>query len=195
MHLPKHMFHTSICISFVAKNIHWGIVFNFLLGPQPPRFLCTRGVHVRPWRVRTDAYASLRLIWSLSRQILNSIPARIQKVLSEGVQLWHFLFFFVHEEKMIQYHYKRAINGPPAKRHLNGVSLACRWWPTIECWLCSFVNFQVIRTSVAKKPYIFVIFQGWSRPPFPPPFESAHVISWIEHSYIFMTFEARTLVL
>ena len=33
-----------------------------------------------------------------------------------------------------KYHYKWAIIGPPAKRHLNGVSLAGRWWwPTIEC--------------------------------------------------------------
>ena len=28
---------------------------------------------------------------------------------------------------------------PPAKRHLNGVSLAYRGWPYIECWLRSFV--------------------------------------------------------
>ena len=33
------------------------------------------------------------------------------------------------------------------------------------------VIFQGIRTSIAKKPYIFVIFQegGWSGPPCPPP--------------------------
>ena len=30
----------------------------------------------------------------------------------------------------------------------------------IECWLGSFVIFQGIRTSIAKIPYIFVIFQG-----------------------------------
>ena len=34
------------------------------------------------------------------------------------------------------------------------------WWPNIECWLGSLVIFQGIQTSVAKKPYIFVIFQG-----------------------------------
>ena len=50
--------------------------------------------------------------------------------------------------------------GPPAKRHLNGISLACRWWHYIECWLGSFVAFKGIRTSIAKKPFIFVIFQG-----------------------------------
>ena len=37
----------------------------------------------------------------------------------------------------------------------------------IECWLGSFVTFQGIRTRIAKKPYIFAIFQGgggWIRP-------------------------------
>ena len=55
--------------------------------------------------------------------------------------------------------------GTPAKR----VSLACRWWPNIECWLCSFVIFQEIRTSIAKKHFIFVNFQGRSGPPAPSP--------------------------
>ena len=54
----------------------------------------------------------------------------------------------------IQYNFMRAIIGPPTKRHLNGVSLACQWWHNIECWLGSFVIFQGIRTNIAKKPYI-----------------------------------------
>ena len=49
---------------------------------------------------------------------------------------------------------------PPAKRHLNSVSLAGRRWPNIECWLSSFVIFQGNQTSIAKKTYIFVIYQG-----------------------------------
>ena len=68
-----------------------------------------------------------------------------------------------------RYHFKRAIIGPPAKCHLNGVSLACQWWPNIECWLGSFVIFQSIRTSIDKKPYTFVIFQGVRTPCLPPP--------------------------
>ena len=55
---------------------------------------------------------------------------------------------------------KRVIIGPPAIRHSNGISLAGRGWPNIECWLSSFVIFQGNRTSIARKPYIFVIFQG-----------------------------------
>ena len=48
----------------------------------------------------------------------------------------------------------------------SGPSSACqrfasgRWWPNNECWLGSSVIFQGIPTCIARKPYIFVIFQG-----------------------------------
>ena len=73
---------------------------------------------------------------------------------SEGVQL--FLSWF--GERGSNYHYKRAIIGSPAKR---------------------FVIFEGLRTSIAKKPYIFLwIFRGGPDPlPPPPPSGSAHV-SW-----------------
>ena len=53
-----------------------------------------------------------------------------------------------------------ALIGPSLARQRN----AC------ECWLGTFVIFQGIQTSIAKKPYIFVFFQGGggSRPPAPP---------------------------
>ena len=61
-----------------------------------------------------------------------------------------------------------------------GVALAGWWRPNIECWFGSFVIFQGIRTSVAKKPYIFVIFQGGgSEPPAPsPPLMDPHMTQW-----------------
>ena len=41
--------------------------------------------------------------------------------------------------------------------------MAFRWraddGPNIECWLGSFFIFQGVRTSIAKKTYIFVIFR------------------------------------
>ena len=62
------------------------------------------------------------------------------------------------------------------KVHYNGVSLAGRRWPNIECWLGSFVIFQVGSEPVLlRKPMFFVIFQGGgSGPPAPPPSGSAH---------------------
>ena len=56
-----------------------------------------------------------------------------------------FCFFFSWwGDRGSKYRYKWAIIGPPAKRHLNGVSLAGRWWPNIECWVgsCDFSGDQ-----------------------------------------------------
>ena len=41
---------------------------------------------------------------------------------------------------------KRAIIGPLAKRHSNGVSLAGRWWPDIACCLGSGLVFDLTTT-------------------------------------------------
>ena len=76
-----------------------------------------------------------------------------RKVFQRGPTLRTF-FSFMSGSK---YHQYRAIIGLPAKRHLNGLSLACRCLPNIG-WLDGFVIFQVIGTSIAKKLYIFVSF-------------------------------------
>ena len=98
--------------------------------------------------------------------------ARIQIVLSEGVQLSNFenvfFFFFRGERGSKQIHFERAKIDPPAKRHLNGVLLAGRKWPKTECWLGSLVIFQGIRTSITKTSYMFVIFRGRGSGSFPP---------------------------
>ena len=76
-----------------------------------------------------------------------------------------FLFFSWWEERW-------------SKNTKSGPSL-CRWWSNIEFRFGSFVIFQGIRTSIAKEPYIFVIFRGvWTPfPPPPPPPPPAHVFS------------------
>ena len=100
-----------------------------------------------------------------------------------GIQLFFFTFFLNFfpwwGKERIQIPLKRAISAPPAKRQLHGVMLAGRWWPNIEWLLGSFVIFQGIRTIIAKKPYLLVIFQrgGWSRPPVPDSgFTHAHFV-------------------
>ena len=55
---------------------------------------------------------------------------------------------------------KRAIIGPQQNAIMAHHS-------NIECWLGSFVIFKVIRTSIAKKPYSFVIFRGGGGGPDP----------------------------
>ena len=47
----------------------------------------------------------------------------------------------------------------------------------VACWLGSFVIFQEIRTSIAKKPFSFVIFQGCPDPCPPPPLDPRMVLS------------------
>ena len=80
-----------------------------------------------------------------------------------------FCFFFfgggggVKRERECPNQTNTTINGPSSNRQ-----------PKFECWLGSFVIFQEIRTSIAKKPYIFVIFSGFPDPLSPyldPPME------------------------
>ena len=61
-------------------------------------------------------------------------------------------FFSLMGEELSKYHYKRALFGPPAKRHLNGVSLACRFWPKIESWLGSFTILRGSGAVLLKNP-------------------------------------------
>ena len=107
-----------------------------------------------------------------------------RKFFSEGV----FLCFSLLGERRSKYHCKRTIMGPSAKRHLNGVSLAGRWWPNTECWLVRFVVLQGIRTNIiAKKPNIFVICQGGARTPCPPS-GSAHGTIHFNKEKLFVAF-------
>ena len=67
-------------------------------------------------------------------------------------------------ERGSKYHYKRVIIWPPAKGHLNGVSLACRWW------LDSFVIFRGSGPVLLKKTYILWFFMGGGVRTLCPPF-------------------------
>ena len=68
-------------------------------------------------------------------------------------------FFSRWWERGSKHHYMRPIIGPPAKHHLNGASLACRWWPNIECWLGSF---EILKGTgpVCQEPLFFKILRG-----------------------------------
>ena len=94
------------------------------------------------------------------------IHARIQKVLSERVQLW--LLFEGRGEIGFKYHYKRSIIGPPAKRHF----MAYRWRAvdglTLNAGLAGLWFFRGSWPVLLWK-LIFCDFSGrGSRPPVPP---------------------------
>ena len=74
-------------------------------------------------------------------------------------------FFLLFKGERIQISQKAGHHRPTSEMPLNGVSLACWWWPNIECWLGSFWEFQGIRSSIAKK---FYVSGGGSGPPVPP---------------------------
>ena len=102
--------------------------------------------------------------------------ARIQKVLSDGSKFDNFIFFLVGSPNTA----KKAIIGPSAKRHLNGVSLVGDDGPNVECWLGSFVIFQGIRTSIAN--LYFCDFSEGVRTPCPPPLD-LHMMASYRHWY------------
>ena len=82
--------------------------------------------------------------------------ARIQKVLPEGVRLWErffFFFFFLVDE---------------------GRDCRTNDGQTFNAGLVTLWFFQEIHTSIARKPYSFVIFQGGGSRPHGPPSGSAH---------------------
>ena len=81
--------------------------------------------------------------------------ARIQKNLSEGVQIWwgcFLLLLFIVGEGI------EGPNGQSSARQRNAIEMAFCWRaddvPKIECCLGSFVIFHGIRTSVAKNQRI-----------------------------------------
>ena len=80
---------------------------------------------------------------------------------SNSATLTTFFFFFLGEG--IQIPLKADHHQPTSQSHLNDVSLACRCWPNIECWLCSFGNFENFRGSrpvLPRNPIYFCDFSG-----------------------------------
>ena len=75
------------------------------------------------------------------------------------------VFFWVFSgERGIKIHQKRAIIGLSAKRHWNGVSLAGRWWPNIECVLSSFGIFGESGSVLLRNPLFCDISFGVRTP-------------------------------
>ena len=74
------------------------------------------------------------------------------------------VFFSLIGGEISKYHYYRAFFGPPVKRHLNGVSLACRLWPKIESWFGSFTILRESGPVLLKKTIILWFSRGGPDP-------------------------------
>ena len=74
----------------------------------------------------------------------------------------------------IQISLKAGHHRPASEAPLNGISLACRCWPNVECWLVSFENFRGSGSVLLRNPYFcdFPVggggFGGGPDPPVPP---------------------------
>ena len=88
--------------------------------------------------------------------------AQIQKLLSEGVKLLHrfFVCVFLVDERRDDPNTTKSGPSPPR-------IMAQHWFFCTLTYFGSFVIFQGIWSSIAKKPY-FVIFQEGSGPHVPP---------------------------
>ena len=103
--------------------------------------------------------------------------ARIQKVLSEGIQLWQ--LFLVMRGERFQISLKAGHHRPTSETNI------------IKCWFGSFVISQGVRTSFAMKSY-FCHFSGCGggggggglEPPVPPS-KSTHVTLLFGHMHGF----------
>ena len=65
----------------------------------------------------------------------------------------------------VGYMYHRPVSETQFKWRFSGVPMMAQHW-----WLGSFVVFQGIRTSIAKKPSILWFFRRWGPDPLPSPF-------------------------
>ena len=70
------------------------------------------------------------------------------------------VFFFCFKGERIQISQKAGHLRPASETPFDGVSLACWWWPNVECWLGSFWEIQGIRSSIAKNS-MFLWFFRW----------------------------------
>ena len=68
-----------------------------------------------------------------------------------------FIFFFKGER--IQISLKAGHHWPASETPLNGVSMAWRWWPNVECWLGSFENSRG-SGPVLLRNSIFLCYSG-----------------------------------
>ena len=110
-----------------------------------------------------------------------STHARIQEVLSEGVQFWGFFFvlFFIISwwgEGGSKYHYKWAIVGPPAKRQ--ALPWSANDGPTLNAGLVHVALwfFKVSGPDLQRNPIFFCDFSGeMVQNPRPPPPLDPHV--------------------
>ena len=119
-----------------------------------------------PWRMKADF---AHKTWLHSQKVLF-----VRGGGGGGCPTLTTFFFSWWWNRGSKHHYKRAIIGPPAKHHLNGVSLIdnptsviyIRSLPNMECWLGSFVILRGTKL-VCLETLFWWFFRGGVRTPTP----------------------------
>ena len=88
-----------------------------------------------------------------------------------GSELWQRFFSSFFKGERIQISLKTGHHRPASETPLNGVSLACRWWPNVECWLGSFENSWGSGPVLLRNSIFFFIFQRGGPDPLSPPLD------------------------
>ena len=94
-----------------------------------------------------------------------------------GSELWQRFFFFFFKGERIQISQKAGHHRPASETPLNGVSLACWWWPNVECWLGSFENFRG-SGPVLLRNSMFLWFFRWGGRGVPDPLSPLWIRAW-----------------
>ena len=122
---------------------------------------CTTKSDIRQYWCFACFLSHAQMFKLMKHYFLNSIR------IWSGSELCQFFPFFFKGER-IQISLKAGHHRPASEAPSNGVSLACRWWPNVECWLGSFENFRGSGSVLLRKS-TFVWFSrgGGSGPPVP----------------------------
>ena len=106
--------------------------------------------------------SDIRQYWCFARFLSHGQMFKLTKhSFLNSIRIWSGseLFFFFKGER-IQISLKADHHQPASETPLNGVSLACRWWPNVECWLGSFENFKGSGPVLLRNSIFLWFFRG-----------------------------------
>ena len=126
-----------------------------------------------PYHTWQENVTRIRRFAAFAGWLKNALHVRIKKAFLKGIQLcllFFCCFFFCCcclGERGSKYHYKQTIIGPPAKRHLNGVSRRADGGPTLIAGLVALWFYRGSGTKLLRNPIFLWFFREGSGPP--PP--------------------------
>ena len=129
---------------------------------------CTTKSDIRQWCFA--CFLSHAQMFKLMKySFLNSIQ------IWSGSDFWQ-RFFLIYKGERIRISLKAVHHWPASEMPLNGVSLACRRWPNVECWLGCLRNFRGSGPILLRNSIFLWFFRGGGGSPdlLPPPFGTAH---------------------